>query len=220
MVNISTSTKINGSMKSTSGDFALSQTNRTRFLDAHAIHAANTTLVHIRYEGDDYCRYQTIDETYKGDGIVRNSTLTVDALVVTQSNHALLLPLADCIGAVLHDPVQNILMVSHLGRHNLEQNSGAESVNYLARRHHVQPHNLKVWLSPAAGKQNYPLLAFNNRGLHEVAVEQLMTAGVTRHNIDVSLIDTTIDQNYFSHSEFLKGHRKIDGRHCIVAIMK
>jgi copper oxidase (laccase) domain-containing protein len=130
------------------------------------------------------------------------------------------LPLADCIGAVLYDPDTSVLMVSHLGRHNVEQGGGSKSVQYLVKNHDVNPKNLKVWLSPAAGKTNYPLHAFDNRGLHEIATEQLITAGIVPENIDTSRIDTTTDTTYFSHSEFLKGHRDTDGRFAVVAVMR
>lgn len=32
--------------------------------------------------------------------------------------------------------------------------------------------------------------------------------------------ETTSDQHYYSYSEYLKGHRKNDGDHAIVAIMR
>lgn len=194
--------------------------NRSAFLGTHDINPDDTTLVRLEYTGADYRRYQTIGDDAKGDGIVRPSSVVADALVVTNPGHALLLPLADCIGAVLHDPARDILMVSHLGRHNLEQHGGTASVGYLAKYLKVDPTNLTVWLSPAAGQTNYPLYAFDNRSLHDVAVEQLVAAGVLRANITVSSIDSSIDQNYYSHSQFLKGKRPTDGRFAIVAVLR
>ena len=186
------------------------------FFHDHGIRPEDVTFVRLEYEEDDYRRYMSIGDEYRGDGITRPSSVIVDALVTAQTGHALFLPLADCIGAVLHDPTQNVLMLSHLGRHNLERNGGSASVQYLIENHAVDPKNLKVWLSPAAGKANYPLHAFDNRGLHEVAVEQITSAGVIREKIEISPIDTTTNPNYFSHSEFLKGKREVDGRFCVV----
>jgi copper oxidase (laccase) domain-containing protein len=214
------STATDGSMKSTDKSYASVLPARQMFLETHDIKPEDTTLLQLVYETEDFCRYITLTDDNRGDGITRQATIVSDALVTTRPSHALFLPLADCIGAVLYDPDTSVLMVSHLGRHNVEQGGGSKSVQYLVKNHDVNPKNLKVWLSPAAGKDNYPLHAFDNRGLHEVATEQLITAGIVPGNIDTSPIDTTTDTTYFSHSEFLKGHRDTDGRFGVVAVMR
>jgi copper oxidase (laccase) domain-containing protein len=216
---IANSTAADGSMKSIDRNFASVLPTRTAFLQKHEIDPADTALVQVTYGGDDFCRFRTLSDNDKGDGITRDATIEADALVVTNSDHALFLPLADCIGAVIHDPIKNILMVSHLGRHNLEQFAGTKCIQYLVDQHQVDPKDLTVWLSPAAGKENYPLYAFDNRSLHDVATEQLLAGGVLHDNITVSPIDSSVDQNYFSHSQFLKGNRETDGRFAVVAIM-
>lgn len=219
-LSIYTSRVTDGSMKPLDkADVEGVRQRRYAFFRGHGIDPENATFVRLEYEGDDYCRYMTVGDEYRGDGVTRPSSIIVDGLVTTQPGHALFLPLADCIAAVLHDPTKNVLMVSHLGRHNLEQNGGHESVRYLVKNHGVSPENLTVWLSPAAGPGNYPLHAFNNRSLHEVAAEQLASAGVLAKNIEVSPIDTTTNPNYFSHSEFLKGNRETDGRFSVTAVM-
>ncbi|MEP6710513.1 MAG: laccase domain-containing protein [Candidatus Saccharibacteria bacterium] len=219
MLHINTSTVHNGSMKSLDGSYASVLEIRRRFLGAHNIKPEDTTLVHITYDGDDYNRYHSINDDAKGQGITAPTPQQSDALVVTKPGHALFLPLADCIGAVIHDPKKNILMVSHLGRHNLEQFGGTRSIEFLKEHHDVNPADLTVWLSPAAGKNTYPLFAFNNRSLHDEATEQLLRAGVLLENITVSPIDSASDENYYSHSQFLKGNRPNDGRFAIVAVM-
>lgn len=190
------------------------------FLQKNSIDPRDTTVVQVTYETEDFCRYTTLTEQEKGDGIIRDATIEADALVVTTLGHALFLPLADCIGAVIHDPIQNIMMMSHLGRQNLEQLGGTKCIDYLVDKHGIDPHNLTVWLSPAAGQKYYPLYAFDNRSLHDVAIEQLMTAGIRRDNITVSPIDSAADDNYFSHSRYLKGDRQTDGRHAVVATLR
>lgn len=214
------STQDDGSMKTPDGDQAVVRQNRIAFLEKNNINPADTTLHTLTYDGDDYCRYVTLGEDAKGDGIMRDGTIDADAVVVTNVYHGLMLPLADCVGAVIHDPVKNILMMSHLGRHNLEQHGGTKCIRYLAENHGSNPGDLTVWLSPAAGRDSYPLHAFDDRGLREVAIEQLMNGGIAPQNIDASLIDTTLDPAYYSHSEFLQGRRDEDGRFAIVAIMR
>lgn len=150
---------------------------------------------------------------------MRESTTDCDTIAAPDNNHASFLPLADCICAVFHDPNRNIIMVSHLGRHDLEQFGGTSSVEYLIKQLNIDPKNLKVWLSPSAGKESYPLFAFENKSLAEVAFEQITNTGVLPENIEVSLIDSSKNEEYYSHSEFLKGNRNDDGRFAIVAVM-
>jgi len=220
MLAYTTSTVADGSMKSPDLNFATTLPARHKFLAKNGIDSPDTTLVQLTYSGEDFCRYYTLVSNDKGDGIIRLASRDADALVVTTPGHALFLPLADCIGAVIHDPTQNILMLSHLGRHNLEQYGGTKSIEYLAEKHGCDPANLIVWLSPAAGKSSYPLYAFNNRSLHDVATEQLQAAGIPATNIMVSPIDSATDPNYFSHSQFLAGKRPTDDRHAVVAVIR
>lgn len=194
--------------------------NRRVFLAQRGIIPEKTALVHLLYEGDDYCRYHAIGQAEAGDGMVRESTIVADALFTKEKNLALLLPVADCIGVVLYDPTNEVLGLAHLGRHNIEQNGGFETVRYMRDQFGAKPSELEIWLSPAAGKNNYPLYDFNNRSMHDVAHEQLLAAGVPAANITHDERDTTTDPALFSHSEFLKGNRPTDGRQAVVAMMR
>jgi copper oxidase (laccase) domain-containing protein len=213
------STVADGPMKTLDGDYVAARRNRAEFAKKCGINPAGTTLHTLSYGGDDFCRYETLDDSTKGDGIVRESSIDADAVAVTKPGHALLLPLADCIGAVIHDPTCDVLMISHLGRHNLEQHGGAKCIQYLAKTHGCDPKALKVWLSPAAGQKSYPLYAFENRSLHDVATEQLLAAGILPVNITSSPIDSATYQDYYSHSQFLKGNKTEDGRFAVVAVL-
>ncbi|HJP81086.1 MAG TPA: laccase domain-containing protein [Candidatus Saccharimonadales bacterium] len=194
--------------------------NRQKFLIEASIDPANTTLVAITYDTDDFAKYRVVSEHDKSVGMTGSEGVVhADALVVDQPNHALFLPLADCVGAVFYDPIRAVLMVSHLGRHSVEIFGGAKSVEYLVTNHAVHPEDLLVWLSPAVGSATYPLHAFNNKSLHEVITEQLIGAGVLKDHIEMSMVNTATSEEYFSHSEFLKGRRSEQGRFAIVAMM-
>ena len=193
--------------------------NRRKFLSKQGVTPEQTTLVHMKYEGNDYRRYHTVGQNNAGDGIVRESTIVADALFTRDKNLALMLPVADCIGAVLYDAENNVLGLAHLGRHNLEQNGGAGVVAYMKERFCTKPESLHAWLSPAAGKANYPLYDFDGQSMHEVASAQLLKAGVIRNNIKIDGRDTTADMTLFSHSEFLKGNQSTDGRQALIAMM-
>lgn len=213
------STVADGNMKAPDYSHEPVMSARASFLQANTIDIASTTLVQTTYGSDDFCRYYTVDTSHQGDGMTRATSLEADALITSIPGQALFLPLADCIGAVIYDTAQNILMLSHLGRHNLEQFGGTKCIEYLMDTHGSHPDDITAWLSPAAGNEEYPLFAFNHRSLHEVATEQLMVAGIPRANITVSPINSASDSAYFSHSQFLQGKRADDGRFAVAAVL-
>jgi len=220
MPKILTSTAADGSMKSSDGFYASALPARTAFLTKHGLRTDDTLLVHLVYEGDNYTRYIAATDELRGDGITRTPGFIADGVATNQKGLALFLPLADCIGVVLHDPVKDTLMLTHLGRHNLEQQGGTKSVEYIVEQFGCNPQDITAWLSPAAGHENYPLFSFQNRSMHDVATEQLLLAGIESGNISRSPIDVSKDKRYFSHSEFLKGNRETDGRFAVVAVLE
>lgn len=193
--------------------------HRAKFLRKHAITMEQSTRVNITYTTDDFCRYHEVSRSQQGLGMYNDDITPADALITTVSHHALFLPLADCVGAVLYDPVRQVLMVSHLGRHSTEQFGGTKSVEYLKDKYGCKPEDILVWLTPSPGKESYPMWAFDNRSIKSVVIEQLTSAGILDTHITDNPADTTKDSRYFSHSEFLAGRRQVDGRHCIVAMI-
>jgi copper oxidase (laccase) domain-containing protein len=194
--------------------------NRTKFLERNGIDIHKTTRSSTIYEGDDYSRYLEVTEDQNGEGMFDGNVTTSDALSTEEVEHALFLPIADCVGAAIFDPIKNVLMLSHLGRQALERDGGRKSVNYLVETYGCKPANLLVWLSPAPGAESYPVYSFNNRSLKDITYEQLESAGILQINITDNPADTSRDSDYFSHSEFLKGNRESDGRFAMVAMMK
>lgn len=194
--------------------------NRKVFLAKNSIDINQTTRVSTIYDGNDYCRYHEVSEEQKGVGMFDGNVITADALVTRKVNHALFLPIADCVGAAIFDQTKQVLMLSHLGRHAVEQNGGFKSVKFLINNYDCNPNDLSVWLTPAPGVDAYPLFAFDNHSLKDVIFRQLQSAGILLSNIHDNPTDTTKDSDYFSHSEFLKGNQPNDGRFAVVAMMK
>lgn len=208
-----------GSM-SKSVDEMTRRNNRQRFLERQGTSLEQSVLVHLKYEGDDYCRYYEVSLEHAGDGMAFESSIVADALFTRSKRLALFLPVADCIGAVLFDERLQVLGLAHLGRQNLAQQGGTKIVEFMKTEFGSNPEDIQVWLSPAAGRENYPLHDFNNRSMYEVALEQLEQANVPNGNIVIDGADTTKDRNFFSHSEFLKGNRETDGRQAVVTLMR
>lgn len=195
--------------------------NRAEFLAKSNISPQDCTRVTTTYnEGVNFRRYREVDESNKGEGMFDGNIDAADALVTRQLEHGLFLPLADCVGAVIFDPKQQILMLSHIGRHSLEQFGARESVNFLVSNYGCQPEELLIWLTPAPGIEKYPLYAFNSRAFKDVVFEQLTQAGINTENITDDPTDTTSDPRYYSHSQYLAGHQDEDGRYAIVAMMR
>jgi len=194
--------------------------NRKKFLNRNSIDINQTTRISTIYGGANYRRYHEVTERQMGDGMLDGGVIISDAIVTTKPNHALFLPIADCIGAVIFDTKKNILMLSHLGRHALEQNGGFESVKFLIDNYGSKPSDLQVWLTPSPGSKSYPMYAFDNHSMKSITYEQLEAAGVSSKNIIDDKTDTSESLDYFSHSEYLKGNRPSDGRFAIVAMMR
>ena len=211
-----------GNMHFAFGDEDETRQNRIDFLRQLDIDPTQATLVSVSYEDTtDFARYRVVDEENLGEGMLASvSEFHADALVVTRPDHALFLPLADCVGAIIYDPTTKVMMLSHLGRHSVEQDGAGKSVRYLVEEFGSEPGDLKIWLSPAVGNESYPLQAFENRSLQDVVCGQLERAGIGLEQIEVSDVDTADDDNYFSHSEYLAGNQMTDGRFAIVAMMQ
>src|SRR5688572_31735933 len=76
--------------------------SRRRFLESVGIDPSDVTLVKVTYETDDFTKYRTVSRHDKNIGMESDDVAEfTDALVVDQPNHALFLPLADCVGAIL-----------------------------------------------------------------------------------------------------------------------
>jgi hypothetical protein len=211
------SSRSDGTMKLTPEHHDDVIANRDAFLRLIRMSLEQTILVPVSYNTENFTKFRIVSLKDGGDGMRTVTSRRADALVTSDPHVALFLPLADCAGVVLYDRQHKVLMVSHLGRHSVEQWGAVKSVDYLKHHFSTDPSQLLVWISPSVGKASYPLRVFNGKGLQEVILEQLHESDVPEKNIEASHIDTAHDRNYYSHSEFLKGNRDEPGRFAIAA---
>lgn len=210
-----------GNMRFGRGDDELTGKNRANFFKKLAIEPNSTHVVTVDYETEDFARYRVVSSESPTDPLHSNPTSEPsDALVAKESGVGLFLPLGDCAGIIIYDPINHVLMVSHVGRHSAEIDGARTSVEYLVQHANSSPSDLLVWASPAVGQASYPIHAKNGRGLHEIISDQLLDSGVKQESIEVSPIDTAVCPDYFSHSEFKRGNRSDDGRFAIVAMLR
>jgi copper oxidase (laccase) domain-containing protein len=194
--------------------------HRRDFLAGQGMDFDATSLVRLSYDREDYCRYGRATDQIKGQSMLPDdNTPAFDALTTDEPNHALFLPVADCCALALVDVKKRKIVLSHIGRHSAEQNGAKKSVRYMVDELGSDLVDLRAWLGPAAGKANFPIFALDNMGLHEAIVRQLRDAGVGDEQIEVSSVDTTTDERYFSHSEFLKGNRIENGRFAVAMMI-
>lgn len=218
---VATSTVADGNMLNRSGyDHPQVIDNRKRWLAKYGLEVDHATRLSVIYEGNDFCRYKEVGSAEFGTGMTSAPLEATDAIVTRTPGQILFLPIADCVGTTIFDPENEVLMLSHLGRHSLEQDGGFKSVRFLVDNFGSDPAKLQVWFAPAPGKESYPVFSMNNHGLKEIAYEQLERAGINHGNITDNPADTTVDKNYYSHSEFLKGRQTEDGRFAMLAVMQ
>lgn len=192
--------------------------HRAEWLQRHGLSVDSATRLAIDYTGTNFCRYQEVGAAEFGVNMLGFDGLVADALVTRTPGHTLFLPIADCIAAVIYDPEHQVLMLTHLGRHSLEQDGGQRSVEHLTKTYGSRPAALTVWLSPAIGKELYPIFLLDNKGMKEVAFEQLAAAGIVPDAITDTPADTGTDERYYSYSEFRKGNKPEDGCHAVAAV--
>jgi copper oxidase (laccase) domain-containing protein len=193
--------------------------NRTALIAQFDASLDDFVRLNVHFETDDFCRYYEVTRIDQGKGMRNDDSLPSDALITKEKGVGLFLPIADCIGAVIYDPVNEVLALAHLGRHSLEQHGGTRIIHHLEQHYNSSATDLQLWLTPAAGKDVYPIWALENKGMKEAAFEQFGIAGVTETQINDNPAETTKDDRYYSYSEFLKGHRSNDGDHAIFAMM-
>ena len=172
------------------------------------------------FEKNDFCSYAIVTPEIKGLGMKDRNGLHSDALFTTNANHGLLLPVADCIAAVMYDPEHHVLGLAHLGRHSLEQFGGQKIIAFMQSSFGSRPEKIEIHLSPSVSQQSYPIWALDNKGMKEATLEQLQTAGILPQNIINNTAETDLGDRYYSYSQFLKGNRDADGDHAVVAVMK
>ena len=168
---------------------------------ALGLSGGNTALIKVTYDQDDFCNFISLEHA---GSYSLNNALAVnssDGIATTTTNLGIFLPLADCLGLVLYDPLLHALMVVHCGRHTLLRDGAAKAVEFMTKRSSSNPGSLKAWTSPSAGKENYPVHDADNKGLLELAHEQLTKAGLQSCNIELSPIDTTTSPDFYSHSQ-------------------
>ena len=162
----------------------------------------NVARIRTVYEGrSEYTFYDEINDDNISEYSINNNEAMIlisDGLVTKRKGIGMLLPLADCVGAVVYDVKKQILGLLHAGRHNIEQYGPEKFIEFLCDKYECNPKDLRVYFSPFA--QNYQIYELNNQKMSDAIFEQLTKSGVLAENINNPGIDTVTDDNYPSCS--------------------
>lgn len=194
--------------------------NRITLLDSIGLTASDATRIRVGYDRSDFTETHVISEQHKSQGILDENVIISDALVTTGINHALLLPIADCVGAAIYDPEHQVLMVAHWGRHSLEQQGAERCIQFFKETYKSDVSKLEIHLTPAPAKEHYQIWKLDNKGMKEATFEQLARAGIHKDQIIDHPEDTFTDPRYYSYSAYLQGKKENDGDYVIVAVIK
>lgn len=184
----------------------------------------------IRY--DDQQTYDHTVAVHIQDTVAYTAEVAADGLFTTERGVGLFLPVADCVAAVMYDPVKRCLGMFHLGRHSTYANLATCAVKYFTEQG-SKTTDIIIWMSPSAGADSYRLDWFDYeddpawKGFYTKSEDgflldlagynhrRFVAAGVLSENITTSKVDTMVDSNYFSHS-----NGDVSGRIAVVAMMR
>lgn len=138
-----------------------------------------------------------------------------DGMITNIKGIVLNVTIADCVGILVYDSVNDAIGAFHSGWRGTVLNIARSGILKLTKEYGTNPQDLRVWLSPAAGKDLYEVgrevadlfpdtvkKAKGEKFLLDVRgriKEQLIELGVKAENIDVSDICTISDKNYHSY---------------------
>ena len=187
----------------------------------------------------DTCAYMIITyDTGRTYDVIREVTepntegYLADVLYTTTPGIGLFLPVADCIGTVIYDPVQLSLTLAHVGRHASEADTLAKTISYLAEKG-SNPEDLIIWMAPAVTQDHYRMDYFAQKedllwrgfftekddgvyiDLQGYNRSRAIASGVLPAHIYTSEVDTAVDPHYFSHSQ-----GDTSGRFAVVAMLR
>lgn len=191
-------------------------TNRTKFTDENGVSYGDVVYQRIVY--DEHQTYDHIENVDDSSTCKFVDEVRADALVTSTPGVGLLLPVADCVAAVVYDPIDKRVALAHLGRHSTLAGLMNKVINHMAALG-SNTADLIIWMAPSVQRNSYRMEYFDHiddsrwrdycderdggiyLDLPGYNRAQAIEAGVLPENIDVSRVDTAKDPEYFSHSQ-------------------
>ncbi len=154
----------------------------------------------------------------KGQGLFDpNDRIVADAVVTSAPGTVLMLPVADCNAVAIHDPVQNVLALVHLGWQSTVAELATKVVQHLQQKYRSSATTMRIYFSPAIKAESYIFddvsqandpawEGFLQKFDKGIGVDlpgfnraRFIEAGVPAENIEVSQVNTATSDEYYSH---------------------
>ena len=137
-----------------------------------------------------------------------------DALITDKKRLMLMIKIADCAAVLMHDVQNQVIAAVHSGWRGTRAGIVGKTINLMIKNFGTQPQNLLAYISPSASVKKYEVgkeflqyfpdttikkndkYYFDNK---TTILNQLVAAGVSRNNIEVSGICTIENENYHSY---------------------
>lgn len=141
--------------------------------------------------------------------------------------------MADCPILIIEDRNKGVTALSHCGAPYINRKLPYQTAEALIKEYNSNPEDLYVYIGSNSKKESYiydryPMWATNKEVWDEhimennnyyyidmegAMVKQLRSLGIK--NIEISKIDTVIDNRYYSHSAFSKGNENKKGQNFV-----
>lgn len=200
--------------------------NRQKFCAKAGVDYERCVYQIIRY--DDQSTYDVI----KVVDAPSTRGVYADVLYTEMPGIGLFLPIADCVGTVIYDPVRRALALAHIGRHASIAKTMNEAIGRFIENG-SNPADLTIWMAPSVAQTDYRMEYFDHiddpdwQGFAESRDDGVyldmtgynrnlaQNCGVPSANIHISPVNTARDPNYFSHSQ-----GDTNGRFAVLAMMR
>lgn len=146
-----------------------------------------------------------------------------DGMITNVKNVGLFIRHADCQAALFFDPVTNVIAAVHAGYRGQIQKIYSQTVNLMTKYFGVDPKNLRVAISASL---SFPCAEFKNfqdefphemhrfqkdmkMDLKALAVDELISLGLKKQQIDMSSLCTYLDQKAFYSYRLSKTKKRL-----------
>jgi len=196
-----------------------------------SMNLGNTVLA--KQTHTDHIRIVT--EADKGKGISKESDIEdTDGLMTNLSGVPLVVFSADCVPILFLDPVQKVIATVHAGWRGTVKGIGKKAVAMMAQQFGSKPENILAAIGPSIGPccfafgkedaavfpQKYVREIPNDTVLVDIWAmnrDQLLDAGMTDTNIDVSGVCTVCESHRFYS---YRTHREQTGRQGAIIMLR
>ncbi|MCL2371220.1 laccase domain-containing protein [Candidatus Saccharibacteria bacterium] len=181
--------------------------NQTKIASALDLPFTQALRINTTYGRPSYTEYLANPDPFTHNIAEINHAPVSDGILVSNSDTGIILTLADCLGIVLFDPTNRLLMLVHSGRRNIGQDGPKLAVEFM-KQHGADPSQIHAYFSPSADADVYPLYKYDNKSQSEVATEQLLAAGIPADHIHPCDNDISSSYNlYWSNHQDDKSDR-------------